>query len=365
MSLGSNKLVSVFIRESRNDWRESDSHKKIAGWDWFQEHYGENSQAGQVFDVVIADAHRPEKADILAGYVESIFKSLSGNGVFGVNLGMAPTILHPRMEYGFYAKHDKLIQTLEGLPDVEAIMVFDDDNSLNDEGAEVAPTGWLIACKSASCRDEFFAGPQVVNSKLASRIVRARNGRKLPKYFDGVVNHRLQTAPKSFETIYCRRDPVPFECNFRNLDFSREIFNYSENEHESAFSIQMDDSNPNDVQQRVIATVDIPAGSYIMPSDVSKSVIVDSSVLNQVQGSGAPSCNAEGSIVEIGPSNLIRSVSSEEEANVGQWVPPHPNGKRPKYSPVYDNHGHSFDVFLVATRNISKGDELVRYSRTK
>jgi len=337
---------------------------KENGYDWFREHFGENSKADPAFDVVFADALNPQFADMLADNVDSIFKSLSSDGILGVTLGLSPTILHPRLSYGYYEKYDKLIQALEGLSDVEAVIVYDDDDSLNDDGSEVAPNAWLIACKSATCREEFYASPEVVDSKIASRIVRARDGKKLPMYFDGVVHHGLQPAPKAFETIYCRRDPVPFECNYRNLDFDREIFNYSETEEETAFSIKMDDSNPDAVQSSVIATVDIPSGSYIMAGDLSKSVVVDASVLEEVQGSGEPSCSAEGRIVEIGPSTLIRSVSSEEEANVGQWVPSHPDGQRPKYSPVYDNHKHSFDVFLVATRDISRGEELVRYSRT-
>lgn len=290
-------------------------------------------------------------------------KSLSSEGVLGVNLGIAPTVVHPRLSFGYFAQHEKLIQTLEALPDVEAIMVYDDDFSLNDDGSEVVPNSWLIACKSVSCRDEFFATPDLVDSKIAARIVRAKNGDKFLPYFDGVVNHGFK-APKSFETVYCRRDPVPFECNYRNLDFSRELFDYNENEEESAFSIQIDNSNPDSIRSSVVATVEIPAGSYIMASDVSKSVVIDPSVLEEVNGSGNTSCKAAGTIVALGPSVLIRSAPSEEEANVGQWVPSHPVGKRPKYSPVYDNHEHSFDVFLVATKDIQKGEELARFSST-
>ncbi|CAJ1942026.1 unnamed protein product [Cylindrotheca closterium] len=339
---------------------------KKGGRDWFPVHYGESKSESTdaAFDVVLADAFTPERADSLSALAAFIIKSLSSDGVLGVNLGIAPTILHPRLSFGYFKNHDKLMQVLEALPDVEAVIVYDDDFSLNDEGAEVAPNVWLLACKNANCRDNFYASPDVVDSKIAARIVRAKDGKMVPQYFDGAVNHGLQAAPKAFETIYCRRDPVPFECQYRNLDFSREIFDYNENEEESAFSIQVDDSNPDSVQSSVVARVAIPAGSYIMASDVSKSLVIDPSVLEEVNGLGEPSCTAKGSIVEIGPSRLIRSAPSEEEANVGQWVPSHPDGKRPKYSPVYDNHGHSFAVFLVATKDIQQGEELVRYSNT-
>ena len=66
-------------------------------------------------------------------------------------------------------------------------------------------------------------------------------------------------------------------------------------------------------------------------------------------------------LVEIGASYLIEEVTSKEDANVGRWIPPHPEGRRPKYSPVYERHRLSFDVFAVATKDIPKGAELFKY----
>ena len=68
-------------------------------------------------------------------------------------------------------------------------------------------------------------------------------------------------------------------------------------------------------------------------------------------------------LVEVGASYFIEVVDSEDEANVGRWIPPHPAGKRPKYSPVYERHRLSFDTFLVATKDIPAGTELKRYSK--
>lgn len=66
-------------------------------------------------------------------------------------------------------------------------------------------------------------------------------------------------------------------------------------------------------------------------------------------------------MVEVGASYLIRSVENRDEANIGRWIPPHPKGRRPKYSPVYERHRLSFDVFAVATKDIRKGTELQKY----
>ena len=73
---------------------------------------------------------------------------------------------------------------------------------------------------------------------------------------------------------------------------------------------------------------------------------------------------AEGSAqhyVEVGGSVLIRRVDDEKLANVERWVPEHPSGKRPKYSPVYERHRVSFDVFMVASKDIAKGEEIVMH----
>jgi len=61
--------------------------------------------------------------------------------------------------------------------------------------------------------------------------------------------------------------------------------------------------------------------------------------------------------VEIGASALIRKSSDTKEANIGRWMP---NKSRPVYSPVYDRHTTSLDVFLVATRDIKEGEEIVK-----
>jgi hypothetical protein len=43
-------------------------------------------------------------------------------------------------------------------------------------------------------------------------------------------------APKAWETIYCHREPTPFEYAYRHLDFSKELFEFDvENEDTGPF----------------------------------------------------------------------------------------------------------------------------------
>jgi hypothetical protein len=64
--------------------------------------------------------------------------------------------------------------------------------------------------------------------------------------------------------------------------------------------------------------------------------------------------------VEVGGSLAMRKSKDASEVNIRRWVPAHPDGRRPKYSPVYDHHRHSFDVFVVASRDIKAGEEIVK-----
>jgi len=51
-------------------------------------------------------------------------------------------------------------------------------------------------------------------------------------------------------------------------------------------------------------------------------------------------------------------MCNDDEVNVVRWIPDHPSGKRPKYSPVYERHRMSFDVFMVAEEDIDEGEEI-------
>jgi hypothetical protein len=194
-----------------------------------------------------------------------------------------------------------------------------------------------------------------------------------------------QVAPKAWETVYCRREPTPFECAYRHLDLTKPIFEYNVNDEAAGdFLVSGDWSEDGSevLATHVFANKDIPKGSYIMPEHLASSLVMSRETVKGLKGNleyggvaiiedfvefvqdyGHESLS-EGSgqvLVEVGASYLIKEVGTLEEANVGRWVPSHPTGKRPKYSPVYERHRHSFDVFMVALKDIPKGTELLKY----
>jgi hypothetical protein len=182
------------------------------------------------------------------------------------------------------------------------------------------------------------------------------------------------------------------ECAYRGLDLDKELFEFVPGDDEaSAFEIRPTKTVGEDGKEvdgaAVYAKVDMPEGSYIMPTHLAASFEVSDDSMENIRGEptkdveglgkptviedfiefvdehGHPSLQ-EGSgrnFVEIGGSFLMRTAGEEKEANLRRWIPAHPDG-RPKWSPVYDRHRHSFDVFLVASRDIKAGEEILKPS---
>lgn len=341
---------------------------KEAGKSWFTDRYGETATIEppeNLFDVVYTRVTEPAEAADLSTYVGPLLNGVSPDGTLVITLGRSPTILHPRGDIGSYASNEKLFRALEDHAEVEFMMVFEDDFTLSDTSREMVPEAVLVVCKSSSCRQRFYAAPEEIDSQLAERVVGTHSNKPVLEYYDGTLQANFQVAPKAYETIYCRREPIPFECAYLTMDFSKLLFDFDEDPEKSSFEI---------TETGVVATVDIPEGSFIMAKDLARSLLVSEATIQEIRDSGdqgkteflkfidtfghsSTSSGKDRRVLEVGASHLLRSVPSEEEANIGRWVP---SRKRPKYSPVYDRHSGSFDVFMVATKDIPKGAELFK-----
>lgn len=341
---------------------------KEAGKSWFMDRYGETATIEppeSLFDVVYTEVTTPTEAADLSTYVGLMLNGVSPDGTLVIMLGKAPTILHPRGDIGHHASHEKLFHALEGHAEVEFMTVFQDAFTLSDSSREIVPEAVLVVCKSSSCRQRFYASPEEIDSQLAESVVGTHSNKPVLEYYDGALQANFQVVPKAYETIYCRREPIPFECAYRTMDFSKLLFDFDEDPEKSSFEI---------TESGVVATVDIPEGSFIMAKDLARSLLVSEATIQDIRGSGdqgkteflkfidtfGHSSTSSGKgrrVLEVGASHLLRSVPSEEEANIGRWVP---SRNRPTYSPVYDQHSDSFDVFMVATKDIPKGAELVK-----
>ena len=368
--------------------------------DYFKQHYGGNTTKHDVantttplFDVIIVDdkdpRHVPETF-LDKAYISSLVDALSPEGVMMIHAGLAPDISDPRTDMGVNDVREKMTRQLESHPGVEAMLVYEEART-----GHIEPTSMLIICKSVKCRDRWYHRSDKIDFEIYDRIVLTHSKKRPLNWFDGTTQFAYSLPPKAWETVYCRRDPTPFECAYLHLDADKELHDWEvEDESKNSFRISskteevmLSDTSKkeNKTTSFVHATVDIPAGSYIMPKHVSNPLVITQANLEGLQenikvGGGPvkvmedvleiidehshPSLMAgiEEHIVEMGGSRLIRRVDDIDQVNIGRWVPSHPSGRTPVYSPVYERHRMSFDVFMVATKDIPAGTELLRHS---
>lgn len=359
------------------------------GRQWFMNRYGVSASVTEAkFDVLLVDALDPEDTtDISIGlysddsFVSSLVNSLSDDGVLAIQVGTAATIDDPRPDFGIYMNREALFKALEANPNVETMFIYEEPHCGFFE-----PHSFLIVCKSASCRSRWYARADQVDYEIYDRIVRTNSKKRALTFFDGTTQRSYQWPKKGWETVYCRREPMPFECAYRNMDPKAEMHEFSlDDEEEGSFRVETKGEGDDKVSS-VYATKPIPKGSFIMAEHMASSLLVTSRNLeglakNRDIGVGrvaviedlleffedfAHESAAEGSkqhYVEIAASVLIRRVKDDEPVNVQPWLPAHPSGKRPKYSPVYERHRVSFDVFMVASKDIKVGEEVVMHEK--
>eukprot|EP00957_Ditylum_brightwellii_P073816 5609249-Ditylum_brightwellii.AAC.1 len=353
------------------------------GKEWFVDRYGATASKAppkEKFDVVIMDALEPDhdKTDISSplytdrNFISSLFESLSDEGVIVIQVGAAPSINDQRPDLSVYARREQFFRLLESELSAAAMFVYEEAHS-----GFIEPRSFLVACKSMGCRQRWSAGAESIDFNIYERIVQTVSEGPALVNYDGSTHASYSTPPRAWETVYCRREPQPFECTYRNLDVNIDIYYDFEKRNAT-------DPNTGKISSKVFAKVVIPKGSYIMLEDLASSLIIsDGTIANlkgntEVSGAGRVSViedllsfidnhghksSAEGSginLVEVGGSFMIRRSEDASEANVGKWMPSYPSGKEPTYSPVYERHRASFDLFLVATRDIEEGEELVK-----
>ena len=340
-------------------------------------------------------------AEDIKHMVKLWMNSLTEQGVLLIALGQAAAIHDPRPDLGVHAGREEMMLALEALDDVAAILVFEEAHT-----GTLEPEGFLLVCKHASCRERWYARSDQVEFQIYDRLVKTEkeyvNGIRIPtlSYYDGTTQRSYQWPKKGWETVYCKREPTPWECAYTHLNQYAEFHEFNvTHEDEGSFRMELeyeddpeDEEEPEIKESRVYATTNIPKGSYIMAEHLASSLMVTTRNLeglanNTHMSSAAPkvvtsksraaiiedllefiddhghSSVMEGSeqhYVEVGGSALIRRSENMKEANIEPWVPRRRSSK-PKYSPVYERHRMSIDVFIVASRDIQEGEEVVMF----
>uniref|UniRef100_A0A7S4MHK2 PABS domain-containing protein n=1 Tax=Odontella aurita TaxID=265563 RepID=A0A7S4MHK2_9STRA len=367
------------------------------GKHWFVDRFAREEDAARndKFDVIVLDALDPEDdTDVSEGlytdesFLTSLFNALTPEGVVVVQVGTAPNIHDPRPDLGVYATREKMFNVLESHPGTAAMLVYEEAHCGFNE-----PHSFLVVCKSPKCRARWYAESDAIDFWVYDRVNPTNDGEISLLHYDGSTQRSYQVPPRAWETVYCRREPMPFECDYRFLDPEIEMFDFAsvyedeDEDEESDFEVKSRTDEDGEEYTSVYALVDIPKGSYIAPYDLAGSFLVrDESVDNlrkntEIAGTGqiviiedminfvdyhGHKSMAEGSgvnYVEVGGTFMMRRTEDVDETNVGRWMPPNPSGKIPVYSPVYERHMMSFDLFLVATKDIKKGEEVVKHEK--
>jgi S-adenosylmethionine decarboxylase proenzyme len=348
---------------------------------WFGDRFGSKpteQSPVEKFDVIILDAVEPQENSTLfsSDFIAAAMNSLSEDGIITVQIG-DPDLLHaPKAEFNSPLR-ETFMQNLETVSG--AVIVYEEAHT----GFTIS-SSFLTVCKNANCRDRWYANEMVFDYLISERMRETKSKKSSLFNYDGPTQYSYQQTPRTWEEIYCRREPQPVECGYRSLDYTKDIYEIDfdeedEGESESSFELKVTEGDEGEEVTALYALEDIPKGSYIMPSELAASftigkytldslkkntdggdVTVIEKFLDYIAENGHESTvkGMSEKYVELGASSMIRLSSNADEVNIGSWMPK--GLEKPVYSPVYERHMVSLNTFLVATRDIKEGEEIVK-----
>mmetsp|Transcript_9388 Transcript_9388/g.20809 ORF Transcript_9388/g.20809 Transcript_9388/m.20809 type:complete len:836 (-) Transcript_9388:139-2646(-) len=319
------------------------------------------------FDVVIIDAEDPTVANTLneEQFLDAIVGSLTEEGIVAVEVGAAPSIYDPPEDRSLNKIRDAFFKHLEKR--IDSLFVYEESRCGFYE-----PHAFVVGCMNKICRNYWYSKSDAIDYEIYERIHPSVDKEPALFHFDGSTQHGYKYIPRAWEDLYCRREPEPEECKYRQLDLKKEVIDWNDN-----FEVKKDE----DGNVGIYTTTEIQEGSYIMAEELAASLFISSETHKNLVDStqSMPESNTvvidnfieftekygresltEGpgsKVIEIGPSILGRRLKEREKTNaarIASFLPP-----LPTYSPVFERNRRMFDVLVVATRNIAKGEELL------
>ena len=207
---------SDFIGSDANscfdDTRANVSFQDAFGW--FITNFGGDSPLREKFDVIIMDALDPDKFVEIVGalykddaFTISLFKALSDDGIFIVQMGSSVEHDDPSLEIGPTKDTQHFMNTLEKVG-------FESMTSYDEGGRSgfYAPWSYLICFKSSKSRASWYDTSAAINIKLHQRIHKTKSGKPTLLYFDGPTMVSYQLPARSNEIVDCRKLVTPWEC---------------------------------------------------------------------------------------------------------------------------------------------------------
>ena len=192
---------SDFIGSDANscfdDTRANVSFQDAFGW--FISNFGGDSPRREKFDVIIMDALDPDKFVEIVGalykddaFTISLFKALSDDGIFIVQMGQAAETQHDdaSLKIGPTKDTQHFMNTLEKVG-FESMTFYDDGG----RSGFYAPWIYLACFKSSKSRTSWYDTAAAINIKLHQRIHKTKSGKPTLVYFDGPTMVSYQILP--------------------------------------------------------------------------------------------------------------------------------------------------------------------------
>lgn len=228
---------------------------------WFIDRYQEGGDGEEKFDIIIMDALDPrdnvEFADALYNnniFMESLYNALNDEGMIVMQLGESPYSDSPADEVSV----DKNRASIIGLLEYNEFVSFHVYEEIHNGFG--APWVNVVACKDVICRQGWHRNEAEVELEIRKRVLPTVSGNPPLKYFDGSTMVMYQVPHKVFETVYCRKVPIPESCealgspNYIEFDYTWDYFEVKESTVEGA-------------GLGLFTTVDIPEGSSLYFDD--------------------------------------------------------------------------------------------------
>mmetsp|Transcript_12738 Transcript_12738/g.16093 ORF Transcript_12738/g.16093 Transcript_12738/m.16093 type:complete len:463 (+) Transcript_12738:1555-2943(+) len=376
---------------------------------WFMnkftdENVNDEEVVKEKFDVIIMDALDPEDtvafADVLYQndvFMKSIYNGLNDDGILIAQLGGSPVLVDPPEEVSADKNRASMRRQIVGLG-YQSMHSYSEHNC----GFEASWT-YLVACKDAKCRSNWYKNPAQVDESIHRRILRSKSGKSLLEYFDGTTMASYHIPRRAVETVYCRQFNQPEECRFGTEGWSQRVLGTGDGQ---VAVVGQDDlavtvSDDGEVES-VVAKRDIPSLSYIESGEVLRipaqvetmmNLYKDfhdySPITNFIEKSGMSLEDMEqkgGMYISSGVQALVKNTDSESGANIGHmstWVSllksqnnstqaqcESSSGGAPEgagtlrispESPVMARKLPHFEsAYLLSLRDIAKGEEIMK-----
>ena len=248
----------------------------------------------ELFDVIVIDTFDPQKFVECAAmlhkgdaFFRNLYKSLSSDGILVIQMGSSPEHVFPQViGSGFKSVHvynevrqQYLIyigctKRKQGSPLLFGSFILS-NNQVRHGFSD--PWNFMVACKSHTCRHNWYLNQASVDIRIHSNLRRTKSGLPSLTYFDGAAMSGYQMPSKKWEIFFCRHSPNTKSCKFVN-GFDKK----TKNTPITDFEVKMSAVGKNS-GRGVYAKNDIPKGSFISLETAIKKVHFDHEVTDTIE----------------------------------------------------------------------------------